>query len=59
MTHQEEIKRVKQLGDEIGYGHLMSIASALWRKDLKEMNIPEEGAFVPTIFSFINDHTFL
>ena len=44
-----DVNLVKALGDEIGYGHLMSIASALWRKKLKETDVPESGAFVPTL----------
>ena len=48
-----EIDAVKHLGDQIGYGNLMSIASALWRKNLKETDVPEHGAFVPTIIDFI------
>lgn len=40
----EEVLLVKRIGDRIGYGHLMSLASALWRK-----RFPDEvvsGAFV-------------
>ncbi len=40
---------VKMLGEEIGYGNLMEWASALWRKELKEKEIPVNGAFVPKI----------
>lgn len=49
-----EVNKVKELGEQIGYGHLMSIASALWRKTLKESGIPENGAFVPTCLPFID-----
>ena len=45
----EEIIKVKELGERIGYGHLMSLASALWRRKLREENNPTLGAFVPTI----------
>ncbi len=48
-----EILKVKRLGDEIGYGHLMSIASALWRKSLKEKNLQPYGAFVPTLIHYL------
>jgi len=54
MTQEQEINFVKNLGESIGYGHLMSIASALWRKSLKEKGYPEDGAFVPTCIAFIN-----
>lgn len=40
---------VKRLGEKIGYGNLMSWASALWRKNLSEIGCPTEGAFVPRI----------
>jgi hypothetical protein len=46
-----EVNAVKRLGEQIGYGHLMSLASALWRRKLtKEYNEKfAEGAFVPTL----------
>jgi molybdopterin synthase catalytic subunit len=50
----EEILAVKKLGDKIGYGQLMHIASALWRYKLKPMGV-EIGAFVPTLVNFIKD----
>ena len=48
-----DIEKVKELGDEIGYGHLMCLASALWRKKLKDKKYPVSGAFVPTLYDFI------
>ncbi len=53
MNIKSEVKAVKELGDEIGYGHLMALASALWRKSLKEKGFPESGAFVPTILECV------
>ena len=53
MSRIDEIKAVQELGEQIGYGHMMNLASALWRKDLKDNGYPEIGAFVPTISSFI------
>lgn len=49
------INEVKKLGNEIGYGHLMSIASALWRKRLIEMDVPESGAFIPMVQTGVKD----
>ena len=46
---KDEMNAVQELGDKIGYGNLMSWASALWRKELKECGFPENGAFVPRI----------
>lgn len=51
----DEIKEVKELGEKIGYGNMMCIASALWRKSLKEKEYPVSGAFVPTCLPFIKD----
>ncbi len=46
----ERIKReaavVEQLGNSIGYGHLMALATALWRRKLKAEGLPENGAFI-------------
>lgn len=46
---EQEILEVKKLGDKIGYGHLMQLASALWRHDLRMGGISMSGAFVPVI----------
>lgn len=51
----DEIKEVKILGEKIGYGNMMGIASALWRKSLKEKGYPISGAFVPTCLDFIKE----
>lgn len=51
----DEIKEVKELGEKIGYGNMMAIASALWRKSLKDKSYPVSGAFVPTCSSFIKE----
>ncbi len=48
-SHKREVLAVKALGEAIGYGNMMSIASALWCMHLKESNIPTTGAFIPTI----------
>jgi hypothetical protein len=50
-----EIEAVKKLGEKIGYGNMMSIASALWRKSAKEQGYPISGAFVPTCLQFIKE----
>lgn len=48
-TYREQINTIKNIGDQIGYGHLMHIASALWRNSLQEKMISKDGAFVPTL----------
>lgn len=52
-----EVNAVQRLGDQIGYGHLMYLASALWRKKLVEKHGEEcgKGAFVPTLRCLIVD----
>jgi len=50
-----EIMQVKQLGDNVGYGHIMMIASALWRKKLRDSGEPTCGAFVPRIDAMDDD----
>lgn len=54
-TIKKDVLEVKELGDRIGYGHLMTIASALWRKLLKDNGVPETGTFIPTIYPFLNE----
>lgn len=54
-AHTAHVKAVKKLGDEIGYGNMMSIASALWQMELKKNYGLEEGAFIPTKASLMKD----
>lgn len=49
MNRIDEYEAVKFLGEQIGYGNIMTIAATLWRKKLKESGVPVEGAFVPTL----------
>lgn len=53
MTKKQEIQVVKELGEKIGYGHLMSLASALWRKSLHEKGYSRIGAFIPTTITSV------
>lgn len=46
-----EAKKVKELGEQIGYGNMMWLASALWRKMLVEKGAGTSGAFVPCLFN--------
>lgn len=43
MKRKEEILAVKELGEKIGYGNMMDIASALW-----SMKYSEEGDLIYT-----------
>lgn len=47
MSRIEEINAVKKLGEKIGYGNLMSIASGLWSVDLQKKYGTSSGAFIP------------
>ena len=48
---KRECEEVKRLGDQIGYGNMMTIASALWAKMLIDEGWTDSGAFYPTILS--------
>lgn len=45
--YKKEIKAVKLLGEQIGYGNMMDIASNLWAKKLIDEGVPDSGAFYP------------
>ena len=49
--YKEQVQILKKLGDEIGYGHLMALASALWRKKLCDEHGEryKSGAFIPVV----------
>ncbi len=51
--YTREIREVKALGERIGYGNMMTIASALWRIQLEDEWGITTGAFIPTIKSFM------
>lgn len=57
MNHQlnKEVNAVKELGESIGYGHLMELASALWRKSLNEDGFPADGAFITSLLIGFKD----
>lgn len=41
--------QVKALGDKIGYGNMMHLASELWKEYLAKTIFPTSGAYVPVI----------
>lgn len=49
--------KVKELGDNIGYGELMTLASIIWASKLIDEGIPDEGAFYPTGLFNMKDST--
>ena len=44
MTHADEIRAVKALGEQIGYGNIMHIASALWDREWQRRGV--QGAYL-------------
>jgi hypothetical protein len=55
MNREQEVLAVKLLGETIGYGNMMSIATALWRKNLRDRGYPQSGAFIGTIYQLLTD----
>ena len=57
IRHIFAVNAVQRIGEQIGYGHLMSLASALWRRELtKKYNEKfTESAFVPTLKMLVVD----
>ena len=53
MDRKREILEVKALGDRIGYGNMMDIASALWTLELERLYGIKNGAFIPTVESLL------
>lgn len=45
---KREVEAVRQLGEWIGYGNMMDIASALWAIKLEPQGM-RSGAFIPTV----------
>ena len=57
-THYEEIRLVHELGEKIGYGNMMSIASALWARKLDDYDPKtglSAGAEIPTLPHLLTD----
>lgn len=48
---RRECEEVKRLGEQIGYGNMMTIASALWAKMLIDYGMQDSAACYPTILS--------
>ena len=55
--HTFEVVAVQRLGEQIGYGNLMWLASALWRRKLVKDwgDGHEKGAFLPTVSCLLNE----
>jgi hypothetical protein len=57
MSREAEIGAVKQLGEMIGYGNMMDIASALWAIKLNGSGCHRDGAFVPALSCEVRSKT--
>lgn len=51
----QDVYAVKQLGDSIGYGHLMAIAHELWARYLEEKGLPRKGAHCAVGYPWVKD----
>ena len=49
MTIEQEREAVKLLGEAMGYGNMMLLASDLWKEMLIQEGYPISGAFVPAL----------
>ena len=47
-TPKRAWKEVRELGEKIGYGELMTLASIIWAAKLIDQGLPDVGAFYPT-----------
>ncbi len=54
-SYKTEIYQVKSLGEKIGYGNLMDIASTLWAKDLNDRCGSESAALYPVLIRDMKD----
>jgi hypothetical protein len=48
-------KEVRELGEKIGYGELMTLASIIWAAKLGDSGFPDNGAFYPTALFNMKD----
>ena len=55
VIEQLEVLEVRQLGESIGYGHLMALAHELWALDLESKGMPRSGAHVPVSIVMVKD----
>ena len=46
---------VQSLGEELGWGHLMELAAALWAMECEEDGYSDAGCFVPVPIRFVGD----
>ena len=49
--YKEQVQIIRKLGEQMGYGHLMALTSAVWRKKLCDEHGEKykSGAFIPVV----------
>ena len=52
MTYSEQVHAVQSLAQQIGYGELMSIASALWDREWQRRGV-QSAYLLPVHISFV------
>ena len=52
---KDEIQKIKELGEKIGYGNMMDVASALWALKLEKQYGTTYGAHIPTVEPFLTE----
>lgn len=50
-----DVDAVQSLGEELGWGHLMELAAALWAMECEEDGESDAGCFVPVPIRFVSD----
>lgn len=50
-----DAEAVQSLGEELGWGHLMELAAALWVLECEEDGGSDAGCFVPVPIRFVSD----
>ena len=55
MARLEDIKAVEKLGEAIGYGNMMDIASALWSKKMATQTGQYCVMHIPTAEAYLTD----
>lgn len=45
----KEKEFVKHLGEKIGYGNMMYLASECWKENMKKNGYPTSGVFIPAL----------
>lgn len=53
---KSEYNEIKRVCEKYGYGNVMTLASALWEHELKQVCENPKSMFVPTIYEFVTNN---